>query len=168
MARALIAGIGNVLFRDDGFGVAVVHELARRPPRGACLRDVGVRGLHLAYELLDPWDLVVVVDAVAMTGAPGTLHVVEPMAKPPLPPKGPGAHGMDLNSILQAARTLGASLSRVLVVGCDVADVSEGLGLSAPVEAAVPGAARLVESMLSEPLAPSGPLSGPVKRAVAP
>jgi hydrogenase maturation protease len=148
-ARVLVAGIGNVFFGDDGFGVSVAEELARHDlPPGVVVRDIGIRGLHLAYDLLEEWDLLVVVDAVAKGGAPGTLHVIEPTAEH----RGPGlsreAHGMDLPSILDAARSLGASVPPVLVVGCDVANVSEGIGLTPEVRAAVERAARLVASLV--------------------
>ena len=55
---------------------------------------------------------------------------------------------MNLESILETARSLGAPTPRVLVVGCDVADVSEGIGLTPAVEAAIEGATRMVESVV--------------------
>jgi hydrogenase maturation protease len=154
-----------VFFHDDGFGVAVARHLMQRrrdginpvdggalanrgPPAHVFVRDVGIRGLHLAYELLEDWDLLVAVDAVAGGEQPGTLHLIQPGIDLDLAGAIRDAHGMDLRSILLMARSLGASIPDVLVVGCDVADVSEGIGLTSAVETAVERAARMVLSIV--------------------
>ena len=75
----LVAGIGNIFLGDDGWGVEVVTRLARHPmPDGVRVADFGIRGVHLAFELLDGYDIAVLVDAVSMGEAPGTVAVLEP------------------------------------------------------------------------------------------
>src|ERR1700683_2917672 len=77
--RVLIAGIGNIFQSDDAFGVEVATLLATRTlPPGARVEDFGIRGVHLAYELLEGYDGLVIVDAVPMGEPPGTLVVMEP------------------------------------------------------------------------------------------
>ena len=77
MDQSLIAGIGNIFFEDDGFGVEVIHRLRRRRlGDGIVARDFGTGGLHLAFELLEPLDHLVVVDATTRGGPPGTLYVL--------------------------------------------------------------------------------------------
>ena len=62
--RTLVAGVGNVFLRDDAFGVEVVRLLADHPvPDGVEIRDFGIRGVHLVYDLLNGCDLFVLVDA---------------------------------------------------------------------------------------------------------
>jgi hydrogenase maturation protease len=147
--RVLIAGIGNVFFGDDGFGVAVARALAACDlPPSVVVRDVGIRGLHLAYELLDGWNLLIVIDAVNRGSTPGTLHVIEPSRDLECFDRAHDAHAMDLRSVLETARSLGAILPSVLLVGCDVANVSEGIGLAPEVEAAVSQAVRFVTSLV--------------------
>ena len=70
----LVAGIGNIFLGDDGFGVEVAQRLAaaRTVPDGVRVEDFGIRGVHLAYELLDGYDALVLVDAMPMGEAPGT------------------------------------------------------------------------------------------------
>lgn len=76
--RTLVAGIGNVLLGDDGFGVETARRLAGRELPGTVeVVDIGVRGVHLAYQLLDGYDTLVLVDATARGEAPGTLYVIE-------------------------------------------------------------------------------------------
>lgn len=147
-ARILVACVGNVFFGDDGFGVEVARVLSRAQlPAGVVLRDVGIRGLHLAYELLDPPGLLVVVDALPRGGVPGTVYVLEPDLDEVLP-GGADAHSVDLPSVFAMVRAMGGALPRVLVVGCEPEDVREGMGLSLPVEQAVAGAVALVEEIL--------------------
>ena len=77
--RVLVAGIGNIFFGDDAFGVEVAQRLAGRPmPEGVKVVDFGIRGVHLAYELLDGYDALVLVDALPMGEPPGTVAVIEP------------------------------------------------------------------------------------------
>ena len=54
-ARILIAGVGNIFFGDDAFGVEVARRLAGRPlPEGVKVVDFGIRGLDLTYALSEP------------------------------------------------------------------------------------------------------------------
>ena len=50
----------------------------RRVPDGVRVADFGIRGVHLAYELLDGYDALVLVDAVPIGEPPGTVVVIEP------------------------------------------------------------------------------------------
>jgi hydrogenase maturation protease len=146
--RMLVAGLGNVFLGDDGFGVEVVRRLAREPlPDGVEVVDVGIRGLHLAYTLLDGYDTTILVDASPRGGTPGELYVIEvdhahlPRAatSDELVEQGAvlDAHGMTPDAVLATLVTLGGTPGRVLVLGCEPAAVYEEMGLSAPVAAAV-------------------------------
>ena len=146
--RILVAGVGNIFLGDDGFGVEVAQSLSRRQlPETVTVKDFGIRGFDLAYALLDPWDGVIIVDALPRGEAPGTLYVIEPdrsgAAEADINP-----HGMDPVRVLNLAASLGTISARVLVVGCepnDFGDELEGrMGLSSPVQAAVEEACNTV------------------------
>jgi hydrogenase maturation protease len=147
--RVLVAGIGNVFLGDDGFGVEVVRRLDPATlPAGVDVADYGIRGVHLAYDLLDGRHrTVVIVDAVPLDDPPGTLAVLQ------VDPTGGGApvdaHGMHPAAVLALLHDLGGSVDRVLVVGCAPADVAERMGLSEPVAAAVDAAVRLVGEVVA-------------------
>jgi hydrogenase maturation protease len=149
-ARTLVAGIGNIFNGDDGFGSEVAQRLARRPmPDGVHVEDYGIRGVHLAYELLEGYDLVVLVDALSKGEPPGTVFVVEPHVD--LDDVAPlDSHQMDPRAVLGMVAELGGAIGRLLLVGCEPADIGEGIGLSPPVAAAVDDAARLVEELIAE------------------
>lgn len=159
--RVLVAGIGNIFLSDDGFGVEVVRRLsARQLPEHVELRDVGVRGVHLAYQLLDGYREVVLVDATARGGEPGTVYVIdaaEGTAAAPgdAQPPAMDGHHMSPDAVLALLGTLHATVGgsqphRVRVVGCEPAVLEEGIGLSAPVAAAVDTAAERVVELVGE------------------
>ena len=160
--RVLVAGIGNLLLSDDGFGVEVVRALRERElPPGVELMDTGIRGMHLAYQLLDGYAALVLVDTVQRGDPPGTLSTLEhdldgPDSGPDAGPAAWDAHGMDPAAVLAQLDALAASMGiprpvgRVLVVGCEPAQLAEGIGLSEPVAAAVEPAADAVVALLAE------------------
>jgi hydrogenase maturation protease len=150
-SRILIAGIGNIFLGDDGFGPEVMRHVCGRVNNfdGVRATDYGIGGMHLAYDLLEDWDALVLVDAIPNGGAPGTVHVFEADHGSPNSPAGLDAHGMDPATVFASLRALGGSPPRTIVVGCEVADVADGMGLSEPVEAAVPEAIRAVESAVA-------------------
>jgi len=151
----LIAGIGNIFSSDDGFGVEVANRLASIDlPDGVRVAEFGIRGVHLAYELLDGYDALVLVDAVSMGDAPGAVAVIEPDSDGRTVPDGEApvmdAHSMSPDVVLGTLARLGGSLSRTLVVGCQPASLEEGMGLSPPVAAAVDGAVELCRQLAYE------------------
>jgi hydrogenase maturation protease len=157
MASILVAGIGNVFLGDDGFGVEVATRLQSCPmPKGVKVADFGIRGVHLAYELLDGFQCLVI-DALPLGDEPGTLAVVEP----DLDGIEDGVASMDAHSmspavVLATLSRLGGRLSRVLVVGCQPANVEEGMGLSPSVAAAVEPAVELCRRLVADLCPTSG------------
>jgi len=155
--RVLVAGIGNIFLGDDGFGVEVVSRWLRdKPPvEGAKVADFGIRGVHLAYELLDGYDTLILVDAVSRGEAPGTMYVIEHETEGG-PGEGPvvDAHSLDPAAVLVMLAGLGGTVGRVLVVGCEPASLEEGIGLSPPVVAAVDHGVAMVDELLEEVLVP--------------
>jgi hydrogenase maturation protease len=155
--RLLVAGIGNVFLGDDGFGVEVVRRMdATQIPEGVDVVDYGIRGVHLAYDLLDGHvDTLVLVDAFAMGEPPGTLAVLEADvdAHAGDAPVQVEAHSMSPDVVIAALRGLGGAVPRVLVVGCEPAVIDAHMGLSAPVDRAVDEAVRMVTDLVEAELA---------------
>ncbi|MGA6205182.1 hydrogenase maturation protease [Nocardia testacea] len=149
----LIAGIGNIFLGDDGFGPEVVRRLPEHPAAGARVVDYGIRGMHLAYDLLDPWDALVLVDAVPDRGTPGRIEVIR--AEPGHAENAAlDAHAMDPAAVFAGVRALGGTVPPTVVVGCQVESVDERLGLSTPVGDAVDAAVATVGRVVAELLRP--------------
>jgi hydrogenase maturation protease len=149
--RTLVAGIGNIFLGDDGFGCEVVRRLSEQGlPPAARVVDYGIRGMHLAYDLLDGWDRLVLVDALPDRGAPGRLQVLE-VGPDDVAHGELDAHGMDPAAVLSALGALGGRLPPTTLVGAQVADVRERIGLSPVVAAAVPAAVETVRALVAGP-----------------
>jgi len=156
--RILVAGIGNIFLADDGFGCEVVRRLTAEPlPAGVELVDYGIRGMHLAFDLLGGYDALVIVDAAPRGGSPGDLSVLE-VGPDDLGTGELDAHGMEPTAVLGSLGTLGGELPRTLVVCCEPAELEERIGLSAAVAAAVPPAVSLVRDLLEEELGLTPPV----------
>jgi hydrogenase maturation protease len=175
--RILIAGVGNIFLGDDGFGVEVVqHLMSRTYPQEVQVNDFGLRGVELAYTLLEGYDTLILVDATPRGGEPGTLYLLEPDLSAYTPENGAeagrralDAHSMDPVKVLAFAFTLGASPRQVLLVGCEpsrcIADedyIEMHMGLSIPVRAAVDEAVKMIDALIEKLLnAPCGAQKGP-------
>ncbi len=159
--RILIACVGNIFLGDDGFGVEVARRLmGRLNPPEVTVKDFGIRGFDLAYALMEPYALAIVVDACARGGEPGTVYLIEPdPAEDDSTPSGLRQlepHGMNPVNVLRLVKSLGGAAGRVLIVGCEPAELgsdSDGcIGLSEPVHAAIEEAVSLIDSLVSRAL----------------
>jgi hydrogenase maturation protease len=162
--RILIAGVGNIFFGDDAFGIEVVRRLGERPrPAGVVIRDFGIRGYDLACALQDGYDAVILLDACARGGPPGTLRVIEPVVdgnEPATPVPGLEMHHLDLGSVFQLVRAMGGRLPCLRLIGCEPASLEPAIEtlpcLSQAVRAAVLQAVALAETLTAELLALPG------------
>jgi hydrogenase maturation protease len=146
----LVAGIGNIFLSDDGFGCEVARRLAAQPlPESVTVTDYGIRGMHLAYELLDGYDGLVIVDALPRNGDPGDVVVLE-VDEDDIGSGDFDAHGMEPTAVLANLGSLGGTLPPTYVVGCEPADLGEGIGLSPEVEAAVDTAVTTVLELVTQ------------------
>lgn len=151
----LVAGIGNIFLSDDGFGPEVARRLADRSlPANVKVVDYGIRGMHLAYDLLEGYDGLVIVDAVPRQGSPGDVVVLH-VGPEDLGSADFDAHGMAPVSVLASLGSMGGELPPTYVVGCEPADLADGMGLTAAVEAAIDPAIDAVIGVLTNQLAVS-------------
>ena len=152
MSGILIVGMGNVLRRDDGFGVEVTRRLVQEndaitPELRASVKiiEVGIGGIHLVQELMDGYDVLVIVDAMERGSSPGTVHVlqaeVEDLATWADDERGDflaDMHYATPSKAMILAKALGVLPPSVFIVGCQPSDVDDvGIGLSEPVAHAV-------------------------------
>jgi hydrogenase maturation protease len=152
--RLLVAGIGNIFFGDDGFGSEVARALGESPIEDVKIEDFGIRGLHLAFELVAGYERAFLIDAVPRGGQPGTLYVLEPDVQPQKTM--PDAHRMDLQNVFAFVRTIGGEPPPITIVGCEPCLAGEQIGLSDAVSAAVTPAVELVRRLVEEALLESG------------
>ena len=147
--RVLIAGVGNIFFGDDGYGCEVIARLAGRQfPASVRVEDYGIRGTHLAFELMSGYEAAVLIDAVARGGAPGTLYVIEPNLD--AASGNPDAHSMELQSVFAFMKMLEGTAPRVIIIGCEAGPQREEMGLSGAVKSAVERTLPLIDEVLEK------------------
>lgn len=151
----LIAGFGNVLLGDDGFGVEVIKRLGKMAlPGHTQTMDVGIGGMELVLRLKYGFEEVIIVDAVRRGQAPGTLYQFAPSAEElnqqnnePLNP-----HVAEPLAALRMARKLGALPAVITVVGCEPQSCAPGIGLSLPVILAIDPSVKAISQLVNRRL----------------
>jgi coenzyme F420 hydrogenase subunit delta len=146
-AEILVIGCGNILFKDDGFGPAVIdalNELSKEKPLpdNTMTLDAGTGGPHFVFSLPhESWRKMIVVDIVQFGAEPGTIRVfgVDEL------PKGAyeNVHSWPVNQPLHDL----SKVCEVMVVGCQPESVSAPdieLGLTKSVEDAIPEAIKII------------------------
>lgn len=151
--RVIVAGVGNVLRSDDGFGIAVVARLLEQaPPPGVDVLDIGIGGIHLVQELFAGADGLVVVDAVDLGRPAGTVIVQRPEIREASEPDDlADVHYATPERALMFARSLDIlPAAGIWLVGCQVVDAEQvGQELSPAVAGAVDQAAAEVRRLVT-------------------
>lgn len=158
--RVVVAGVGNVLHQDDGFGVAVAQKMLDHPmlPPEVTVLDIGIGGMTLIQALEEPCNLLIIVDAYQRGGRPGDLYLLEPHV--------PDMTGLSLQErcdyfadthyatpmrALAFSRSIGRLPPLIRIIGCEPVEADDiGIGLNPPVAAAVPSACALVKTVIEE------------------
>lgn len=167
--RILVAGVGNVLHGDDGFGVELAWRLAKRSlPDGVKVIETGIGGMTLVQELMLGYDAVLLLDAHKSGSAPGTVRLLVPVL--------PDLSALDPHSLrdyfadthyatplraLGLLEQIGHLPQRIAIIGCEpMPHKMMQLGLSAPVAAAVDRAEAMaldwIAHQSSNAVGPSG------------
>ena len=164
--KVLVAGVGNILRSDDGFGVEVANRLMEREqPPGVVVVETGIAGIQLVQDLMDGYDAAIVIDTVDRGRPAGTVMVIVPdvidvelldhnekydlladmhMATP--------------ERSMMLARALKILPDKLFMVGCQPVDVNTlAIGLSETVEAAIEPAIIEVERCIRELLEGNSP-----------
>lgn len=153
--RVIIAGVGNMFMKDDGFGGAVIKKMMGKEfPEGVEVKDFGTGGLKLAYDLMKGYDGLILLDASSRGEKPGTLYVIEPnendidadLEHAPIDP-----HGADPVTVLRFVKSIGSWPAKVLIVACEPETIDEfEIGLSDSVNASVDKAIEMVDEIIKD------------------
>lgn len=161
--RVLVAGVGNTLRVDDGFGVVAARRLqAMRLPDGVNVMETGISGMALVQELMEGYDALIVLDIVDRGRPPGTIMLIEPDLPDATVMSHDDRHSLTANTheanpsaVMTMAKAMGTLPPRVLMVACQPLDaVGLGMELSPEVAAAVEVAVAEVERHLAGLFAP--------------
>lgn len=148
--KILIAGIGDILRKDDGFGPEVVKRLEKseRLPKNVDIKDYGTSCFDLLFDLKD-FDKVVFIDAVEFEGKAGEIKEIVPGIKKMNEKEvikliNLSLHEIELQKIIDLMSSLDILPEKVLIIGCKPKDLGSGIGLSKEVEKAVKKAVEII------------------------
>lgn len=140
---ALVLGVGNLLWADEGFGVRCVEAFAERfeLPENVIVADGGTQGLYLV-DLLREHDPVVIFDAVDFGDAPGSLRLVRDGDIPAfVAGRKISLHQAGLQDVIACAQLLGNCAEDMLLVGVQPVELEDyGGSLRPEVKACIPEA----------------------------
>jgi hydrogenase maturation protease len=152
-APILVLGLGNLLLSDDGLGPAVLEQLANSFSDWTSeveLMDGGTQGLALLGQLAGR-RAVIIVDALQLGAAPGTVHRLTLNELREISPgRANSGHEGNAGELLGAAQLLGDLPDRLFVVGVEPERIATGIGLSESVRRAMPAAMDQVKCLLSQ------------------
>lgn len=143
--RILVLGVGNLLLRDEGFGVHVARRLMEMdlPPDVEVL-DGGTGGLDLLDDI-EGREKVVFIDVVRVGEPPGTLYRFGPEALKEKSKSYLSLHDIDVGDLLKFIDALGLKKPEIMVIGIEPKDMeTASLELSPELEAQVPKVIELV------------------------
>ncbi len=157
--KILIAGVGNVLRGDDGFGVAVAQTLLSSNDFSdeVDIFEAGIAGIAFVQELMNGYDALIIADAVDRGAAAGTIFVFEPEIKEKeissleFHRSLADAHYTEPTKVLTLARALNVLPPQIFVVGCQPAGYDEyGAEMSSAVMNAIPVAVGQIKSLVEK------------------
>ncbi|WP_429884670.1 hydrogenase maturation protease [Geoalkalibacter halelectricus] len=147
-APVLVMAVGNILRRDDGFADAVLKVLAEEElPHEVELFDAGTSIIDL-MDVFHDRERLIVIDAVQGGQAPGTLYRFSPEEVEAEAIPTASLHQVGLLETLKLGNLVDCRPQSTVVIGVQPGSTELGIGLTPEVEAAVPGAVRLVKKEL--------------------
>ncbi len=152
--HTVVLGVGNELYRDEGVGVVVARLLAEEGTApGVQVVEGALGGINLLFEM-EGAQRVIVVDAVDMGAAPGTVRVFTPQEVEVVPPAMIASlHQVGLEQVLELGQLIGVQ-PQVHIVGIQPEVVAPGFELTETVTQAVPEALAAVRRLLAQTAEP--------------
>ena len=143
--KTLILGVGNLLLKDEGVGIHVIHALEKENlPPGISLMDGGTGGLHL-LGWLQGYDRIIMIDATLDENPPGTVRLINPRYASDFPPL-MSAHEIGLRDMI-GAMYLVNNLPEILLIVVSVTNIKEiGTDISPEIQAIFPKIIQIVKN----------------------
>jgi len=149
LSKVAILGLGNILLKDEGFGVHVLKELEQQNlPENVELIDGGTASLDVLSALKDITKLIIV-DSVTYGKEPGTTYCFRP---DDLRAKAHSStlslHQMSVLESLSAVKKMGNLPEEIIVVGAEPKVIDWGLDLTPELKQKIPEVLNIIAKEL--------------------
>lgn len=143
-ADITVLGVGNVILRDEGFGVRVVEYLDARYefPEEVRLVDGGTLGIELTQYVTGTKNLLVI-DSINGGAEPGTVFRFEDDEVMAHFQDKLSAHEVGIQDVLALLSVTGRKIPHVVVIGAQPWDLGAGVGLSTQMKELLPQMAEM-------------------------
>ena len=147
-AEVTILGVGNVILKDEGFGVRVAEYLDHHYtfPDSVQIVDGGTLGIELT-QYVTGTNKLLVIDSINGGAEPGTVFRFHNDAIMEHFQDKLSAHEVGIQDVLALLTVTGHKIPDVIVIGAQPFDVEAGVGLSEGMQALLP---QIVEQALKD------------------
>ena len=123
LKNIMVIGVGNVLLKDEGFGIHVMKRMEQmfEFPENVELVDGGVLGVHLLGIISKP-DHLIVVDVIRNGGQPGDMYRIEEKDIPGRVRAKNSVHQVDFLEALALMQTMDHQ-PEVVILGVEPKDI---------------------------------------------
>ncbi len=145
-----VLGVGNTLLQDEGFGVFCVEALEDRYelPDNLAVMDGGTAGIMLA-SFMEENDIVFVMDAVAIEGKPGSIHLfTDEDVKAGNIQSRMSPHQVGLLEVLELCKLREQAPEKIEMITAVPASLEAGIGLTPALEDALDEALFILKEKL--------------------
>lgn len=137
MYEIIVIGIGNVILKDDGFGVHVIEALKREDlPDNVLLVDGGTSSIDMMGYFVD-YNNLIIVDVLKAGAKPGTIYKLSPDDLKSYKRDNLSIHSIQILDVIKMANMLGADPD-VLIYGIEPYEIKYDLNLSEKIKEKVP------------------------------
>ena len=151
--RIVVVGVGNLLLKDEGIGVHIIHALQQIAiPHDIKLIDGGT-SLDLPYYLKDT-DKLIIIDAMKGEGKPGTVYRFHSQDVNIKSEGMVSVHELGLEQSLKMMRLTRSEPKEIVIIGIEPKEIDWGTELSAELQQKIPKIINIVLNEIS--LRPDG------------
>lgn len=143
--KITVLGVGNILLKDEGFGVSVVNYIKEKNllPEGVNIIDGGTGGMRLIPIIMNT-DCLIVIDAVKGNGTPGDIYRFTIKDIPLKIRQKTSLHEISLQEVFSLLNLLEGKNPETIIIGVEPKETSFGMGFSQEVESVIPAVASKV------------------------
>lgn len=149
--KTVVIGVGNILLKDEGIGVQIIHQLENNPPKNARELFIIDGGTCPDVLLHLPGDIgkLIVVDAVKGRGKPGSIYRFTPDDITFKRATMTSFHQLGVADGLDMMRSLGNYPKSVIIIGIEPKEIGWGLEISPELDEIIPEVIQLIEKEIT-------------------
>ncbi|HDY87200.1 MAG TPA: hydrogenase maturation protease [bacterium] len=142
--KIIVLGLGNILLKDEGVGVWIAEEIAKRSlPENVEVIDGGTASLDILISMKDVEKLIII-DALRGGEKPGTVYRLHPEDLPAISNSYMSVHQLNVLEGLILAKKTGNAPQETVIIGVEPKEIEWGLGVTSEINKKIPDILNIV------------------------